>query len=314
MNTRRKRNIDLLSVGELLIDFISRDFTDTMEEAANFMRLQGGSPANMCINMARLGNTTQLVASVGKDAMGNYLMDCVNQGGVDTRFVRQVDTPTTLILVTRSKATSDFEAYRGADTQINLEQFPLEDLSRVSIFHTTCFALSMEPARSNILEAARRAVQAGCQLSIDVNYAPKIWSDQQQAQKIVADYCQMGALIKVSDVDWKRLYGNPISSGKEAIQHFLNLGAKSVCLTLGKEGCLIGAGQETYFLPTRPVEVKDTTGTGDAFWSGFLTAWLDGYQIKNCGIAGRRMAEIKLGHFGPLPGKVKKEQIYEDCQ
>jgi fructokinase len=67
-----------------------------------------------------------------------------------------------------------------------------------------------------------------------------------------------------------------------------------------------------HFVPSRPIEVVDTTGAGDAFWSGFLCAHLDGYDLYQCALAGRRMAEIKLQHFGPLPGKVDKRILYLD--
>ncbi|NJN34428.1 MAG: hypothetical protein HC817_09435 [Saprospiraceae bacterium] len=65
-------------------------------------------------------------------------------------------------------------------------------------------------------------------------------------------------------------------------------------------------------MPTRPVDVKDTTGAGDAFWSGYLTARLDGHGIKKAALAGRKMAETKLGIFGQLPQVIDKELIYSD--
>ncbi len=304
LKTRRTKTIDILSTGELLVDFISTDFVDSMDEASNFKRIAGGSPANLCMNMARLGNKTALVARVGKDDIGQFLTRKVRSLGVDTTYLQAVDMPTTLILVTRSKTVSNFEAYRGADKEILATQFPDEVLKNSRIFHTTCFGLSLEPAQSTILAAAKKAVDFGTQLSIDANYAQKIWRNRAKAQAIVADYCSHGALVKISEVDWERLYESPFSSREQVGEYFLNLGAKEVCLTLGSEGCFVMNADTQFFLESRPVEVRDTTGAGDAFWSGYLTAWLDGATPQNCAIRGRSMAEYKLGHFGELPDEI----------
>ena len=309
----RNKKIDILCVGEILIDLISTDFADSMDEAESFKRIPGGSPANLGMNMKRLGNNVRLISSVGNDDMGDFLINYVQKLGLDTVSMKRVNVPTTIILVTRSKNVSNFEAYRGADCQILMSQMPQSLLKNVSIFHTTCFALSKMPAQANILRGAKRAVENGCVLSIDVNYAQKIWHDQKAAQAVVAEYCSHGAFVKVSEVDWERLYGSKLTDAKQAAQYFLNLGAKDVCVTLGGDGCYVASNTEGGdFLPARPVEVKDTTGAGDAFWSGFLTARLDGHTIINAAKAGRRMAELKLAHFGPLPQKVERNKIYED--
>ena len=200
----RNKKIDILCVGEILIDLISTDFADSMDEAESFKRIPGGSPANLGMNMKRLGNNVRLVSSVGNDDMGDFLINYVQKLGLDTVSMKRVNVPTTIILVTRSKNVSNFEAYRGADCQILMSQMPQSLLKNVSIFHTTCFALSKMPAQANILRGAKRAVENGCVLSIDVNYAQKIWQDQKAAQAVVAEYCSHGAFVKVSEVDWER--------------------------------------------------------------------------------------------------------------
>lgn len=312
MSQPPNKKYDLLAVGELLIDFISTDFANNLSEVINFKRLQGGSPANMCMNMARLGKSSRLVASVGNDDMGSFLRESVEAAGVDSQYIRSVDQPTTLILVTRSQQVSNFEAYRLADQQIVEEQIPAGQLADTAIFHTTCFALSREPAKTSIMKAARLASERGCQLSIDANYAQKIWPDQEEAQKLVAEYCGLGAMVKVSEVDWERLYNTKLTEPEQAAAHFLKLGAKEVCITLGGEGCFVSTGSEQHFLKARKVEVRDTTGAGDAFWSGYLTAFLDSHNLLNRAKAGRRMAELKLMNFGPLPSKMDRRDIYED--
>lgn len=311
MDLRRQRNVDILATGELLIDFISTDFAENLDEATNFKRIPGGSPANLCMNMARLGNRASLAASVGNDDMGHYLFKYVEDHGVDVHQLYRVNTPTTLILVTRSQQVSNFEAYRGADSQITGDQFPESLLDDVSIFHTTCFGLSREPARSAILAAAQKVNARGGQLSVDANYATKIWPDRTEAQAILRAYVAMGAIIKISEIDWERLYETPLRDPSIATNFFLEMGAGVVCVTLGAEGSVVASADEYHYLEARSVEVKDTTGAGDAFWSGFLTAWLDGHELEVCGHAGRRMAELKLKHFGPLPQRIERELIFE---
>ncbi len=307
-----RRPIDILSTGELLVDFITAEFASTLDEATLFKRIPGGSPANLCMNMARLGNQAILIASVGNDDMGTILRNYVARQGVDVSYITQVEEPTTLILVTRSASVANFQAYRGADAMLAIRQFPYSRFEEISIFHTTCFALSKNPAQRVILEAAEKARRAKCQLSLDANYSEKIWPERLEAQRLVAELSRLGALVKVSDVDWERLYEDASPSPDAVIDHFLKMGATEVCFTLGANGCWVANDKERHFLPGRAVEVKDTTGAGDAFWSGYLTARLDGKSLLDCAIAGRRMAEIKISHFGPLPDKVDRAAIYAD--
>ncbi len=304
----------VLSVGELLVDMISTNYAETFEEVTDFKRIPGGSPANMCMNMSRLGVSTALVAGVGNDDMGQYLIDYVATTGVNIEYIEKKNVPTTMILVTRSTAVSNFEAYRFADLEISDKQLNNNVLQGNKIFHTTCFALSKQPAQHIILDAAKRATALGLTMSIDANYAQKIWPNQAEAQQIVKDYVSHGALVKISEVDWQRLYNEPLTDANVAADFFLKMGASEVCVTLGGEGCLVANASERHFLEARSVEVKDTTGAGDAFWSGYLTAWLDGKTLFQKALAGRRMAELKLAYFGPLPGKVNRQIIYEDFE
>lgn len=306
------RSIAILSAGELLVDFITAEFVQTLDEATLFKRIPGGSPANLAMNMARLGNNAMLVACVGNDDMGNILRNYVERTGVDVTHVAQVNEPTTLILVTRSAAVSNFQAYRNADYQLSIRQFPFQKFEDISIFHTTCFALSKNPAQHVILDAGERAKRAGCQLSLDANYAEKIWPDRLEAQRVVAEWSRLGSLIKISDVDWSRLYENQNPQPEAVIEHFMKMGATEVCFTLGDKGCWVGNADGAHYLPARKVEVKDTTGAGDAFWSGYLTARLEGAAPLECAVAGRKMAELKLAHFGPLPDRVDRSVVLGD--
>ena len=226
----------VLAVGELLIDLISSSYAESFDDVTSFERIVGGSPANMASNLSRLGQHAALVASIGKDNMGDYLQKFVNNLSLDTSGVHQVPYPTTLVLVTKSQQVSNFEAYRLADCQISKEQLPDDLLEAVKVFHTTCFALSKEPARTTILNAASKVAAAGGRLSIDANYAAKIWPDQPEAQVILARFSSHGAMLKFSDVDWARLSGHPGCDPSDAATVFEGRGARTVLITLGSKG------------------------------------------------------------------------------
>lgn len=302
----------LLAVGELLVDFISHHVSDSLLDAQDFRRYQGGSPANMGANMARLGNRTAVVACVGNDNLGRFLVRQVSEAGVDTQYIA-VDSlaPTSCVVVSRTARTPDFIAYRTADCHISPDQIPDSLLAQVQIFHTTCFALSRQPAQGTIVEAARRAQEAGCQVSIDANYAPSIWPDRDEAWRILGEFFKTGALVKVSEDDVTRLYGSPQPT-ETVLRDLHGMGVSLVCMTLGADGSLVSyeGGRKQARVPGRKIDVVDATGAGDAYWAGFLTAFLDGYAPANCAEAGAIMAKLKLTRQGPLPPKVDRALLY----
>lgn len=304
---------EIICVGELLLDLISLDYAENFASADKYQRLPGGSPANLAMNLARLGRNAGLVATVGQDDAGSLLIDAANDAGVDVAQIARSAEPTTLILVTKSQAVSDFEPYRMADRHISPEQLPDEYLPGARILHSTAFALSRDPARTTILDAMSRAAAKGVRPSVDFNYADKIWGDDRAAGlETLTRIAGMGALVKVSEVDYERLFEEMVIDYHSAAHKIKDMGAHVVCLTLGEEGCFVVHDDGEFYLPARKVEVKDTTGAGDAFWSGFLAAHLAGNDWETCARAGRGMAERKLGVVGPLRGSLSVADLLAD--
>jgi fructokinase len=307
-----KRKYALLAVGELLADFIGTTYTVDLSSAETFQRFQGGSPSNLAANMARLGGKTAIVSCVGNDNLGKYLVEKVKETGVDISHVAvDNETPTSIVLVSRTQGTPDFIAYREADRMIQSSHISDELLVETAIFHTTCFALSKKPAQTSIVEAAKRAAKLGCKLSIDLNYAPQIWADRKNAHAVVKAYIKNNAFVKMSEDDAERFYGETVSPEK-AIEDFHRWGAELICFTLGEKGSIISSekGKSCIEMAGKKIEVVDATGAGDSYWSGFLTAYLEGNSPEICAKAGANIAALKLTTMGPLPAKVDKGILY----
>ncbi len=304
-------DIDLLAIGEILIDFISTERADSLLEAAAFRRLQGGSPANLAVNASHLGNRAALLAKMGAGAFGQFLKAEMQRSGVITDYLLlDPNVQTSLVFVSQTSDTPDFEPYRSGDYQLTPEDILEEAIHRARLLHTTTWPLSRQPSRSAVLKAFQLAHLLGKTVSIDPNYSPKVWPDHQDALHTLEEVYQYVTLTKASLDDAGRLFG-PGGTPESYIARFHALGPETVVFTLGKQGSLLShRGQLLCHLPARPVQVVDATGAGDSFWAGFLSALLDGEPLERCLRFGREVVELKLKTIGPLPANIDRRRLY----
>lgn len=298
-------SIDILCVGEVLIDCIGQE-VNTLANTKDFHRFLGGSPTNVAVNGARLGLNVALVATCGSDGLGEFIIQKLQSNAINTSHIRKsMALPTSVIFISRSNATPDFIAYREADCEILEDQLPDDLLSSAKIFHTTCFALSKQPARTTILNRAHKAKSVGLQLSIDINYSEKIWPNRYEAHQVLKDYLSTNPLVKVSDDDCFRLFGE-LKTDDAIFDYFHQLGATTICLTKGKMGVKVSdKNQGIFFQEAIPLkEIKDTTGAGDAFWTGFLYSFIKNKNLTESISIGQKLASIKLQNVGRLPENI----------
>lgn len=300
------KKIDILCVGEVLVDFIGHQEGVMINETRDYHRYLGGSPTNVAMNATRLGLNTIMVATVGKDGFGTYIAERLNEVGVNTDHLSVLDDKSTsVIFVSRSEGTPDFIPYRSADCCIYEEQITKDILAITTIFHTTCFALSKNPAQKTILKKAQEAYDLGCKLSIDLNYARKLWKSQKKAFKVIDTYCQFNPLIKISEDDMLRLFEKELPH-EDIFKFFHDKGVDTVCLTLGSKGVKLSQkGHEIIQMPAIKIDkVMDSTGAGDAFWSGFLFAYIKEKSTQECLDIALKLAALKLQNVGRLPDNI----------
>jgi fructokinase len=305
-----ERHLEVLSIGESLIDLISDTEQVTLSKVRSFHLYPGGQATNVAVNVARLGASVALIARVGDDPFGSFLRHHLETAGVDTTYLSNTPhTQTTLVLVTRHSTTPDFAVYRGADAAMVPEDMPLSLLSRTSLVHTSAFALSREPSRSTVLDFVKQAHEAGCLISFDPNYHPQLWEMHDDPASIFARICPYVSLTKPSLDDCLRLFGAGQAPETYAA-HFLEWGAQQVVLTMGSAGVLLANASGTSYYPTHQVDVVDVTGAGDSFWAGLLLATLDGYEMPEAIRVAQAVAALKLQQVGPLSRKIDRAALY----
>jgi len=305
-----KKNIDIVCVGEILIDMIGDEVAENLAETKSFSNYVGGSATNVAKNMTQLGFNTVIIASIGDDDLGKFIQKDLKNIKLSLKYIDiKKHKSTSLIKVSRSLGTPEFKPYRQADFYIEPNQIQNELLKKSKIFHTTCFALSKNPAQTTILQKAKEAYDKGCQLSIDLNYAQKIWGDE-PILPVLETYCQYHPFVKLSDDDAFRIFNRTLSN-QEIFNYFIGLGAKLVCFTKGKEGAFVAIKDVGIVFQAAPKvdNVVDATGAGDAFWSGFLAGYLEGLNTKEALIMANKLVAKKIQYIGGLPPNISLIQI-----
>ncbi|MQP51265.1 MULTISPECIES: carbohydrate kinase family protein [unclassified Flavobacterium] len=306
------KTIDIICVGEVVIDFIGHEINTSINKTKDYHRFLGGSPTNVAVNASRIGLKPILVASCGQDGLGDYIVRKLKSNNLDVSYIKRISNlPTSIILVSKSTETPDFIPYRQADCDITIDQLPDEMIQNAKIFHTTCFALSKDPARNTILNRAKRAKDFGLKLSIDLNYSERIWPNREEAKKVIKDYLKNDPLLKISEDDCFRFF-EEVKSEDFIFDYFHNLGVTTICLTKGKNGVVVSDIHEGLFFQEAEFiqEVKDTTGAGDAFWTGFLYAQIKNKNIKNSISIAQKLASLKLQSVGKLPENIDLESLF----
>lgn len=291
-------HIDFLAIGELLADVMTVNYTTDLSEAKTFEIFQGGSPANVVANLRFMGKDAALISCVGNDGIGKFLRAQLKNISIPEEYLQSSNLhPTSLVLVSRSRETPDFIAYRMADRY--LHSIDEKIIRSASIIHTTAFALSLQPARRVILSALKVAKKSEKTISVDWNFAPEIWG-KKNGKDVFKKIMKFKPILKISLDDLKRFLGEkPIDGYKKYLDTF---NCNFTCLTCGKDGVWYKkSGKEWIFKDTIKVdEVVDTTGAGDAFWAGFISGLIEDLPVNSCIDRALYTAAKKIQQTGPL--------------
>ncbi len=274
-----EKRIDILLVGELLVDII----TDSVSNQVH--KMFGGSPANIALNLKRLGSIAKLYSAVGNDSNGTFLLNKINDLDINST-ISVHNTKTTTVSINKSTSTPIPLFDRNSDFLIEFTNDLKLDIIDSKILHFSYWPISLEPARSTIIESIKIAKSNNTIIGFDPNYHPLIDDNNLQGLSSLKEIIQYVDIIKPSLDDSIRIFGDNHSL-EEYLQMYQDLGCKLVIMTLGEKGLIAKYKNESIVLPSYAKEVIDSTGAGDAFWSGLysgLTNQLSIYKSIQLGL------------------------------
>jgi fructokinase len=248
-------------VGEALIDLV--DGTPR----------PGGSPLNVAIGLARLGQPTAFLGRFARDDYGRVLRAHATQSGVDLRHAIDAAEPSTVARVRldeRGSAHYEFTVDGTADfgwTDGELATIA----SSIRVMHFGSLASWLPPGAA-VIDRRIAALHADGRvlISYDPNVRPTLQPDPAAARTQIEASLRHAHIVKASDEDVRYLY--PDEPVETIAERWQLMGPALVVITRGATGPLAATSTGALTRPSYPVDVVDTVGAGDAFTSGLLDA------------------------------------------
>jgi sugar/nucleoside kinase (ribokinase family) len=240
------------------------------------MSLQiGGCASNTAVDLARLGVKTSILGKVGRDGLGDFLVQTLERAGLDTRGVvrdENVGTSSTMVLVSGDGERS-FIHYIGANAHYVPDDVDWVVVRDSRILHIAG-ALVMPgldgPPMADIL---RRAKSEYLITSLDTVWDAKgRWMKSLRPCLPYTDYF-LPSIAEAQEISGQR-------EPKDVARALRDAGAKTVGLKLGEDGCYVQTADEELQVPAFTVSPVDGTGTGDAWDAGFLCGVLNRWDLE----------------------------------
>ena len=274
---------DILSIGEVLIDFISGDPDIDLKDVSNFIKFPGGAPANVLVVASALGASAGLISRVGRDPFGDFLLETLQEKGVDTsQVIQDKENHTGVVFVELKKAKPKFMLYKNvAYNFMDSKDLNKDYIQQAEVLNFGSVTLLMEPSRSATLEAIKIA-KGHCTITCDVNFRMDLWKGQLYLMWELADKVLKDVEILKLGKDEALELGKHLNPAKkspsldEALHEiYTNFNPKLLAITMG------GAGSRFLLVKDNSVQIdikrevykvvaKDTVGAGDAFFGSLL--------------------------------------------
>ncbi|RYC67121.1 carbohydrate kinase family protein [Spirosoma sordidisoli] len=246
-------------------------FGETLWDVLPTGKQAGGAPMNVAVHCRHIGLDARLISRLGSDALGNELLDFLQEKGVDLSLIQRGKTHLTGVVKAdvsnRNEVTYQIVQPVAWDyIQYDDELARLVAASDAFVFGSLAARLPVSrETLYRLLDHARLAV-------FDVNLrAPHYTAET------VGYLLERTHIAKMNHHELADLAGwfTPGLTDEAAMRALTDqFGLSILCVTRGENGAALLVNGQFYEHNGYPVEVVDTIGSGDAFLASLLRAYL----------------------------------------
>ncbi len=300
----------VITFGLHIVDILGRPVTrippgQEVEFIEQITITVAGTAAATAIDLARLGVRVATVGAIGQDALADYLVAKMTSEGVDCTGLTRVSGPQTsaTILPIRPDGGRPPLHVVGASRSVTIDLAPWDVIESAKVLHLGGSGLLPSLDGPPSVELLRRAKQAGLVTTLDfIPTKDPAFPEQLAACLPYVDYL----LPNLEDA----CFVADTEDRQKAIAWYHQRGVGCTVLTMGGEGVSIAPnGQPETLLPAYQVQVVDTTGCGDAFTAGFITALLEGASVNDAAELGLASGSIVATGLGSDAGLTDRDGL-----
>ena len=257
----------------------------------------GGSVANTCAVASALGARVAFLGKVAGDALGKAFRRDISALGVHYPTAPlEAGAPTArcLIFVTPDGQRT-MNTYLGAGVEFSLHDLDETIIATSAITYFEGYLFDPPAAQAAFIEAARMARAAGRKTALSLSDPFCVDRHRDSFRRLIAQGID---ILFANEAEICSLYERNDFADAAADA---SAGVKLAILTQSEAGSLIVEGNKQTHIPASPTRVVDTTGAGDAYAAGFLTAYAQGKSILEAGHLGAKAAALAISQIGARP-------------
>jgi ribokinase len=276
--------VTIVVVGDLMADVVAAHDAPLAigsDTAARIRLVGGGGGANVAAWLAHAGADVALVGRVGDDTLASVALDGLDGADLRVSCAAGERTGVCVVLVAPGGERTMLPD-AGANDGLTADDLPDDLFVAGNVLYLSGYTLLRTASRAAAQAALARARGAGMATVLDAASAAPLQRDPQFA-------------AAAGEIDL--LLANADEAAVLGDEH----GAREVVVKLGARGATWSDGRTTVSQPAQPAEAIDTTGAGDAFAAGLLTAWPGPPEPALAAAA--RLAALAVARPGGRPGR-----------
>jgi len=269
---------------------------------SDFIMTPGGKGANQAVAAAKLGAKVYFIAKLGNDVFAEQSLNNFKKEGVNTKYVVQTkEAPSGVALITVDDAGNNVIVVApGANQMLSPNDVEKAELDIAS---SGALVAQLEIPLETVEFAAQLANESGVLFILDP--AP--------AQKLSPELLKMVDVLTPNETEAQILTGIEVTSNRDsactAVKKLLEYGVKSVILTMGANGFLLGTDDKMEFVPAVKVNAVDATAAGDAFTGSLAVGLAQRKTLADAALFANYVAALSVTKMGAQSSMPAREEV-----